>query len=34
VEEPPATTVVHPFGLASPRFGIEVEAIAYRPMIA
>jgi enamine deaminase RidA (YjgF/YER057c/UK114 family) len=33
VEEPPATTVVHPFGLASPRFGIEVEAIAYRPMI-
>jgi enamine deaminase RidA (YjgF/YER057c/UK114 family) len=31
VEEPPATTVVHPFGLASPRFGIEVEAIAYRP---
>jgi enamine deaminase RidA (YjgF/YER057c/UK114 family) len=33
VEEPPATTVVHPFGLASPRFGIEVEAIAYWPMI-
>jgi 2-iminobutanoate/2-iminopropanoate deaminase len=31
VEEPPATTVVHPFGLASPKFGIEVEAIAYRP---
>jgi 2-iminobutanoate/2-iminopropanoate deaminase len=34
VEGPPVTTVVHPFGLASPRFGIEVEAIAYRPMIA
>ncbi len=34
VEEPPATTVVHPFGLASPRFGIEVEAIAYRPTVA
>ena len=34
VEEPPATTVVHPFGLASPRFGIEVEAIACRPTIA
>ncbi len=34
VEEPPASTVVHPFGLASPRFGIEVEAIAYRPTIA
>ena len=34
VEEPPATTVVHPFGLASPKFGIEVEAIAYRPMIS
>jgi 2-iminobutanoate/2-iminopropanoate deaminase len=33
VEEPPATTVVHPFGLASPKFGIEVEAIAYRPVI-
>jgi 2-iminobutanoate/2-iminopropanoate deaminase len=31
VEEPPATTAIHPFGLASPRFGIEVEAIAYRP---
>jgi 2-iminobutanoate/2-iminopropanoate deaminase len=33
VEEPPATTVVHSFGLASPRFGIEVEAIAYWPMV-
>ena len=33
VEEPPATSVVHPFGLASPRFGVEVEAIAYRPTI-
>jgi enamine deaminase RidA (YjgF/YER057c/UK114 family) len=28
LEEPPATTIVHPFALASSKFGIEIDAIA------
>ena len=31
VEEPPASTVVHPLSLASPKLLIEIEAIAYIP---
>ena len=31
VEEPPASTIIHPLALASPNFAIEIEAIAYIP---
>jgi len=29
VEEPPASTVIHPLNLASPAMYIEIEAIAF-----